>query len=155
LSSLALTFKSSDHGTWESGLSTVDRAGCRGDQLLKPTSSSTLSFLHNEPCNTKCAHACSLESARLRTIASLSTYSVVSMMSKTSARTTSVAANNSNRGGRRGMFTRRPGHQRLPGLFADGIWHCDCDCSPRLPAEHFQVRKESPNKGCLPQLPVM
>lgn len=77
------------------------------------------------------------------------------MTSKTNARTPSLAANNSNRGGRRGMFTRRPGHQRLPGLFADGIWHCDCDCSPRLPAEHFQVRKESPNKGCLPQRPLV
>lgn len=32
------------------------------------------------------------------------------------------------------------------GLFADGIWHCDCIPS-RLPAEKFQVKKESPNKG--------
>jgi hypothetical protein len=45
------------------------------------------------------------------------------------------------------MFKRRPGRQKPPGLFADGIWHCDCDCSPRLPAEHFVVKKESPNKG--------
>lgn len=31
------------------------------------------------------------------------------------------------------------------GLFADGIWHCDC--SPRLPAEHFKVKKEGQNQG--------
>lgn len=31
------------------------------------------------------------------------------------------------------------------GLFADGIWHCDCD--PRLPAEHFRVKKEGKNQG--------
>ncbi|KAE9373096.1 hypothetical protein N431DRAFT_337524 [Stipitochalara longipes BDJ] len=31
------------------------------------------------------------------------------------------------------------------GLFADGIWHCNCD--PRLPATQFQVKKEGPNKG--------
>ncbi|KAK5127205.1 hypothetical protein LTR85_008567 [Meristemomyces frigidus] len=34
---------------------------------------------------------------------------------------------------------------RLRGLFADGIWHCDC--TPRLPAEHFKVKKEGANKG--------
>ncbi|GAB7328166.1 hypothetical protein MBLNU13_g00194t1 [Cladosporium sp. NU13] len=31
------------------------------------------------------------------------------------------------------------------GVFADGIWHCDC--TPRLPAEHFKVKKESKNQG--------
>jgi hypothetical protein len=31
------------------------------------------------------------------------------------------------------------------GVFADGIWHCDC--KPHLPAEHFKVKKESKNKG--------
>lgn len=31
------------------------------------------------------------------------------------------------------------------GRFDNGIWMCDCN--PRLPAEHFQVKKESPNKG--------
>jgi len=31
------------------------------------------------------------------------------------------------------------------GRFDNGIWLCDCN--PRLPAEHFQVKKESPNKG--------
>ncbi|CAD0089840.1 unnamed protein product [Aureobasidium vineae] len=69
---------------------------------------------------------------------------------KTDAQTTSPVANNSNRGsagGRRGTFTRRPGRQKLTGLFADGIWHCDCDSNPRLPAERFQVKKESANKG--------
>lgn len=35
---------------------------------------------------------------------------------------------------------------RLPkGLFADGIWQCNC--TPRLPAEHFKVKKEGNNKG--------
>lgn len=33
---------------------------------------------------------------------------------------------------------------RLKGLF-DRIWYCDC--TPRLPAERFCVKKESPNKG--------
>lgn len=68
---------------------------------------------------------------------------------KTDSRTTSPAPTNSNRagaGGRRSQFTRRPGRQKLTGLFADGIWYCDCE--PRLPAEHFQVKKESANKGC-------
>jgi len=31
------------------------------------------------------------------------------------------------------------------GRFENGIWMCDCN--PRLPAEHFQVKKDSPNKG--------
>ncbi|KFY41539.1 hypothetical protein V495_04895 [Pseudogymnoascus sp. VKM F-4514 (FW-929)] len=31
------------------------------------------------------------------------------------------------------------------GLFVDGVWRCNC--SPRLPASHFQVKKESANKG--------
>lgn len=31
------------------------------------------------------------------------------------------------------------------GVFADGIWHCEC--KPRLPAEHFKVKKETANKG--------
>jgi hypothetical protein len=31
------------------------------------------------------------------------------------------------------------------GVFADGIWHCDC--TPRLPAEHFKVKKENKNQG--------
>jgi hypothetical protein len=34
---------------------------------------------------------------------------------------------------------------RLKGLFASGIWQCDCH--PRLPADHFQVKKEGKNKG--------
>ncbi|RFU34316.1 hypothetical protein B7463_g1964, partial [Scytalidium lignicola] len=33
----------------------------------------------------------------------------------------------------------------LKGLFADGIWHCNC--KPRLPASRFRVRKEGRNKG--------
>ena len=31
------------------------------------------------------------------------------------------------------------------GVFADGIWHCDC--IPRLPAEHYKVKKEGKNHG--------
>lgn len=31
------------------------------------------------------------------------------------------------------------------GVFADGIWHCNC--TPRLPAEHFKVKKEGKNQG--------
>ena len=31
------------------------------------------------------------------------------------------------------------------GRFENGIWMCDCN--PRLPAEHFQVKKETANKG--------
>ncbi|KAI4154569.1 MAG: hypothetical protein LQ340_001599 [Diploschistes diacapsis] len=34
---------------------------------------------------------------------------------------------------------------RLKGLFADGIWKCDCD--PRLPAEHFPTKNGGPNHG--------
>lgn len=33
----------------------------------------------------------------------------------------------------------------LKGLFAQNIWHCDCN--PRLPADNFQVKKEGGNKG--------
>jgi hypothetical protein len=33
----------------------------------------------------------------------------------------------------------------LKGLFADGIWQCNC--TPRLPAEHFKVKKEGKNQG--------
>ncbi|KAI6855338.1 hypothetical protein KC343_g3635 [Hortaea werneckii] len=47
----------------------------------------------------------------------------------------------SSRGGRgRGISAVRP-----KGLFADGIWHCNC--TPRLPAEHFKVKKEGKNQG--------
>jgi hypothetical protein len=31
------------------------------------------------------------------------------------------------------------------GAFISGIWHCNC--TPRLPASRFQVKKEGPNKG--------
>ncbi|KAK4545653.1 hypothetical protein LTR36_002606 [Oleoguttula mirabilis] len=44
------------------------------------------------------------------------------------------------RGGSNGAYA-----SRLRGLFADGIWQCDC--GPRLPAEHFKVKKEGANKG--------
>jgi hypothetical protein len=46
-------------------------------------------------------------------------------------------------GGGRGRGA--PGSTEPKGVFADGIWHCDC--KPRLPAEHFKVKKESKNKG--------
>ncbi|OBT66343.1 hypothetical protein VE03_04860 [Pseudogymnoascus sp. 23342-1-I1] len=35
--------------------------------------------------------------------------------------------------------------QSKKGLLVDGVWRCNC--SPRLPASHFQVKKESANKG--------
>lgn len=31
------------------------------------------------------------------------------------------------------------------GLFNNNVWHCDCE--PRLPAEHFRVKKEGKNNG--------
>lgn len=49
-----------------------------------------------------------------------------------------------NRGGGGGRGNGRTRTQPR-GLFADGIWHCDCD--PRLPAEHFRVKKEGKNQG--------
>lgn len=49
----------------------------------------------------------------------------------------------SSRGRGYGRGAPRP---TLPkGVFADGIWHCEC--KPRLPAEHFKVKKETKNKG--------
>lgn len=33
----------------------------------------------------------------------------------------------------------------LKGLFSDGIWQCDCD--PRLPAQHFQTKNGGKNHG--------
>lgn len=35
--------------------------------------------------------------------------------------------------------------QQPKGLFADGIWLCNC--TPRVPAEHFKVKKEGRNNG--------
>lgn len=48
------------------------------------------------------------------------------------------------RGGRGGSSSRN-NPTRIKGLFNKGIWRCDCD--PRLPADHFQVKKEGKNKG--------
>jgi hypothetical protein len=45
------------------------------------------------------------------------------------------------RGGGRGA----PRSTEPKGVFADGIWHCECKL--RLPAEHFKVKKETVNKG--------
>ena len=48
----------------------------------------------------------------------------------------------------RGYGGRGRGASRLAepkGVFVDGIWHCEC--KPRLPAEHFKVKKETKNKG--------
>ncbi|KAK5690673.1 hypothetical protein LTR17_025888 [Elasticomyces elasticus] len=53
--------------------------------------------------------------------------------------------NSSYRGGRGGRGQSNAPRAVATGLFADGIWQCEC--SPRLPAEHFQVKKESKNKG--------
>ena len=33
----------------------------------------------------------------------------------------------------------------LKGLFADGVWQCNCH--PRLPAEHFQTKNGGKNHG--------
>lgn len=46
-----------------------------------------------------------------------------------------------------GFNNRRPGQQdpSRRGLFVEGIWLCDC--TPRLPAEHFKVKKEGRNQG--------
>lgn len=60
----------------------------------------------------------------------------------------SNSINSRSRGGRRGGYSGRKdtGQSEKPrGLFRDRIWHCDCE--PRLPAEHFRVKKEGPNKG--------
>lgn len=46
------------------------------------------------------------------------------------------------------MQKRRPrfnGAVRPKGMFADNVWHCDCE--PRLPAEHFRVKKAGKNNG--------
>jgi hypothetical protein len=52
----------------------------------------------------------------------------------------------SSRGRGRGGASRGAPRSSAPrGVFADGIWHCDC--TPRLPAEHFKVKKESKNQG--------
>ncbi|KAK3112860.1 hypothetical protein LTR53_010411 [Teratosphaeriaceae sp. CCFEE 6253] len=49
------------------------------------------------------------------------------------------------RGGRGGQGSANGSRAVLKGLFADGIWQCEC--SPRLPAEHFKVKKEGKNQG--------
>lgn len=49
------------------------------------------------------------------------------------------------RGSWRGGRSTRNNPSRLRGLFSKGIWRCDCN--PRYPADHFQVKKEGPNKG--------
>lgn len=49
------------------------------------------------------------------------------------------------RGNGRGGASNGHAKTNARGLFADGIWHCNC--TPRLPAEHFKVKKEGPNKG--------
>ncbi|KAF9736152.1 hypothetical protein PMIN07_002873 [Paraphaeosphaeria minitans] len=47
------------------------------------------------------------------------------------------------RGGRGGAW--RGGSSTLKGTFLNGVWHCDC--SPPLPAVHFQTKKAGPNNG--------
>lgn len=52
----------------------------------------------------------------------------------------------SSRGRGRGGGSRGTSRStEFKGVFADGIWHCNC--TPRLPAEHFKVKKESKNQG--------
>jgi len=51
-------------------------------------------------------------------------------------------------GGSRGQYRGKSGglaNTQEKGLFADGIWHCNC--KQRLPAEHFRVKKEGKNHG--------
>ncbi|OQO06211.1 hypothetical protein B0A48_08799 [Cryoendolithus antarcticus] len=61
----------------------------------------------------------------------------------------STTRGSSTRGSRGNSYARRGGAPKrtsgLKGLFADGIWQCNCD--PRLPAEHFRVKKEGKNQG--------
>ena len=49
----------------------------------------------------------------------------------------------------RGGFSRGGGNRgsaaQPKGLFADGAWHCNC--TPRLPAERFKVKKDGKNHG--------
>ena len=55
---------------------------------------------------------------------------------------------NHGRGGNNSGFNNRRSNQQdntKRGLFSDGIWLCDC--SPRLPAEHFKVKKDGANHG--------
>merc|ERR1711915_155335 len=49
------------------------------------------------------------------------------------------------RGRGRGQGTTSSRGGRGGGVFADGIWQCNC--TPRLPAEHFKVKKEGKNQG--------
>merc|ERR1712070_1221672 len=52
------------------------------------------------------------------------------------------------RGRGRGTTSSRGGGVsavRPKGVLWDGIWHCNC--TPRLPAEHFKVKKEGKNQG--------
>lgn len=53
--------------------------------------------------------------------------------------------NNPNSRGGRGGRSEGAKSTQSRGLFADGIWHCNC--TPRLPAEHFKVKKEGKNQG--------
>ncbi|KAI9798942.1 MAG: hypothetical protein M1833_004295 [Piccolia ochrophora] len=46
--------------------------------------------------------------------------------------------------GRGSTFTS-PSKAPLKGLFADGVWHCNCD--PRLPADHFLTKNGGKNHG--------
>ncbi|KIW64976.1 hypothetical protein PV04_07270 [Phialophora macrospora] len=42
-------------------------------------------------------------------------------------------------------YTTRNGRTAKRGLFADGVWLCDCE--PRLPADKFQTKKGTKNHG--------
>lgn len=47
--------------------------------------------------------------------------------------------------GRGGAARGGPKSTVAKGVFSNGIWHCNC--TPRLPAEHFKVKKEGKNQG--------
>ena len=51
------------------------------------------------------------------------------------------------RGGRGSRRGRNSNLLKVPlrGLFADGVWQCNCD--PRVPADHFQTKNGGKNHG--------
>jgi GRF zinc finger len=44
-------------------------------------------------------------------------------------------------------YVTRNGKTSKRGAFINGIWHCDCDIKPRLPADKFQTKNGGKNHG--------